>query len=490
MYRQVLGGWMMSFWLHLALLVILGLVVFPIPPRDVTQYLVVRTRVVENPELDVTDPLSVIPPELTRHQLQDAAPLALPVTVFSAQASPLTIDVDQQELQFEIEAAEFLGQLLKQGDLAGRSEQARAMLAKQHGGSAASEAAVNMGLTWLERHQRKDGSWSFDHVHVDCGDSCTSPGSLTQGTVGATSMALLCFVGAGHTHRGGDYQEVVGRGLAFLLREYEKAETPGDLRQITSGNSGMYTQGLATIVLSELYGMTRDRQLARPAQMAVNFIVQAQHPRNGGWRYQPNTEVGDTSVVGWHVMALTSARMARLTVPSRARELSRRFLNSVQLENGAYYGYTQPQKKASTTAIGLLCRMYLGWGPDQEPLQTGVQYLSKLGPARDNMYYNYYATQVLHHWGGPDWQKWNKAMREQLISTQSKAGHAAGSWEPRDPHSRSGGRLYMTCLAILTLEVYYRHLPLYQRNSLENAGLSTSTPNGPRTASRIGGFDG
>jgi hypothetical protein len=82
------------------------------------------------------------------------------------------------------------------------------------------------------------------------------------------------------------------------------------------------------------------------------------------------------------------------------------------------------------------------------------------------MYFNYYATQVLHHWGGEVWTKWNEVMREQLVRTQVHEGHAAGSWAPADAHGGQGGRLYMTCMCIMTLEVYYRHLPLYHRENI------------------------
>ena len=55
-------------------------------------------------------------------------------------------------------------------------------------------------------------------------------------------------------------------------------------------------------------------------------------------------------------------------------------------------------------------------------------------------------------------------MREVLISEQIKVGHLAGSWDPKDEWGRYGGRLYSTALATLTLEVYYRFLPLYRLN--------------------------
>ena len=152
-------------------------------------------------------------------------------------------------------------------------------------------------------------------------------------------------------------------------------------------------------------------------QAAVNFIVFAQDPLGGGWRYDPQTP-GDTSVVGWQLMALKSAQMAYLRVPPATMRKAGYFLDHVQSDCGAVYGYQRPEsRRPATTAIGLLCRMYLGWKQDHEVLQRGVQMLGQLGPSTDkskgmtnNMYYNYYATQVMHHIGGYPWQRWNSVM--------------------------------------------------------------------------------
>ena len=51
---------------------------------------------------------------------------------------------------------------------------------------------------------------------------------------------------------------------------------------------------------------------------------------------------------------------------------------------------------------------------------------------------------------------------------QSSRGHEAGSWDPRGDFTDVGGRLYMTSLAVLTLEVYYRHMPLYTEKSADD----------------------
>ncbi len=464
--RAVLGGYLLSVSVHALLLLLLALIAFPLKPQDLTKYLTIRTQVTENERLETLDNLEVTPPKLNDGTLNDLASLDLATNMVAEQPNALSIDVKQQTLQYQIEADEFLGKPQKFGEFSGRTEEARTLLANAFGGSASTEAAVAGGLKWLAAHQKKDGSWNFNHTTDQCGEDCLNPGNMNRETVGATGMALLCFVGAGHTHLTGSYQPQVSKALDFLKKEFLKEEATGEMRQIKTGNSGMYTQGIVTIAICELYALSKDRDVGRMAQKCIDYIVAVQHPENGGWRYQPDAEVGDTSVVGWHVMALTSARIAHLTVPNKSRVLARRFLTSVQLEEGAFYGYTNPEKRAATTAIGLLCRMYEGWGPDEPQMHVGVQYLSALGPARDDMYYNYYATQVMHQWGGNDWDKWNRVMREQLLTTQSKEGHAAGSWAPRDRHGTGpGGRHYMTCLAVLTLEVYYRHLPIYQRRN-------------------------
>ena len=129
------------------------------------------------------------------------------------------------------------------------------------------------------------------------------------------------------------------------------------------------------------------------------------------------------------------------------------------------------------TAVGLLCRQYLGWGPKNPGLIAGVEELKKKSP-KDNknpadpqlfdIYYYYYATQVLHFYGGTDWHdSWNPRMRDWLLGLQIAGnGPNAGSWNPDQSITGSaGGRLVTTCLCLLTAEIYYRHLPLYKRDS-------------------------
>lgn len=356
-----------------------------------------------------------------------------------------------------------MAQVFKHGEFGGRSKAGRQLSVKMYGGTVDSEKAVASGLRWLRKIQRKDGSWNFSQPGPEA-----SKGKFRRTEVGATSLALLCFLGAGHTHVvAGPYRETVEKGLAYIGKQAVINQGTADLRGSYDGNIGMYVHGLAAICISEAHALEhRDRDLKKLTEMAINFIEQAQDPVDGGWRYKPRDEVGDTSVFGWQIMAIQSAKAGTVRFSNKPLHKAREFLKSVQVDDiGSSYCYDPRKKNAknSMTAVALLCRMYMGWRRDNEGLRKGVQHLSTVGPNRNDMYYNYYATQVVHHWGGDIWEKWNTVMRAQLVRNQIQEGPAAGSWNPTDSHSNRAGQIYQTALCVLTLEVYYRHLPIYRK---------------------------
>jgi len=343
-----------------------------------------------------------------------------------------------------------------------RPAQRKQFLVESGGGNAASaatgKAAVDAALQWIADHQLPDGGWCFDHRigPIVNGRLRTSdrPGTKIEARRAATAMAVLPFLRAGHTNKEGEYKDTVQGGLDYLRTNIKP---DGGLNE--PGGS-LYSHGLASIALCEAYGLTHDPGLMKSAQASLDFIAYAQDPVGGGWRYQPR-QPGDASVLGWQVMALQSGERAQLKVNPLTLRGASKFLDAVQFEGGAFYGYTGPGKGLSTTASGLLCRMYLGWEKDHEALQRGVEWISSrgpsLGPSAD-MYFNYYATQVCRQFGGEVWEKWNSKMRDFLIDRQAQDGPARGSWYFRGGHGAdAGGRLYNTSLAALVLVAQDRH---------------------------------
>ncbi|HVW00387.1 MAG TPA: prenyltransferase/squalene oxidase repeat-containing protein [Planctomycetaceae bacterium] len=368
-----------------------------------------------------------------------------------------------------------------------RSQEGRSALIKLFGGSKKSEGAVQMGLDWLKRVQKTDGRWELHQGYDD-----PSQGTYRTDT-GATALALLCFLGAGNTHQEGPYKETVAKGLKWLTRVQKPTGNLHDLDEYGRWST-YYAHAQGTIVLCEAYALTKDPSLREPAQRALQFIYDSQN-QAGGWKYQPAAIKGDLSVTGWQIMALQSARMAELDVPEEVLDRAALFLDSVSVQDGARYKYepTDPDSRMTLpmTAEGLLCRQYLGWPKDHPALQDGVRFLLQTenlpqwAPGKRNVYYWYYATQVMHHMEGNEWKQWNGALRDAISDHQVKAGRMRGSWNPKSPegdpkeHAAAGGRLYITCLCILSLEAYYRHLPIYRGDapveSLESeAGAATS----------------
>lgn len=340
-----------------------------------------------------------------------------------------------------------------------RRGEGRSAAARRRGGTAASEAAVELGLAWLAAHQANDGSWRCDLSGCRCNGGCRDAGTVAS-TTASTAIALLPFLGAGHTHEDGMHQQTVSRGIYYLTSRLKETRHGGDLCEGT-----MYGQGLATLVFAEAFGMTGDDLLRRPLTDCIRFIETAQDQYSGGWRYLPG-QPGDLTVTAWQVAALKSAQLAGITVPSPAIDGAVRFLDRVQSMEGAAYGYRSPSAKHSTSAIGLLCRMYTGWKPGDDPLDRGIARLASRPVNPDAIYENFYLAQLLLQADHPAWPRWNARLRDALVRSQAKVGHETGSWSFADRETAAGGRLAHTSLALLVLEVYYRLLPIYGEEAI------------------------
>jgi hypothetical protein len=359
----------------------------------------------------------------------------------------------------------------------------RTALALAGGASRASEEAVDRALDWLARHQDADGRWNAgsrrsadgravrgeaSHTsHCPPGDVCAGDSYYWEADTAVTGLALLAFLGAGHTSSSGPHADAVARGLGFLVR-IQKPD--GDLRG-ASQNVGMYCHAIATLALCEGYALTGDEQLRRPVEKAVRFLVDARSGDGMAWRYKPGDRFGgDTSILGWVVMVLKSAQEVGVDVPEGVRRGAGRWLTLVASGTARGLAIYRPGEgypvTPTMTAEAWACRQFLGVGGPGPASDEAATYLLQHGPDRDplNLYYWYYATLAMYQHGGDAWSRWNARVRDQLIQRQVRGGHADGSWDPaqcKDKHDRLGGRVYATALSALTLEVYYRYLRLY-----------------------------
>jgi hypothetical protein len=380
----------------------------------------------------------------------------------------------------------------------------RAAASQRRGASVESEQAVERALDWLARHQDDDGRWDGgtardedgavvdddDYtIHCPTGQICFGECAYWEADTALTGLALLAYLGAGYTHIEGKYASNVARGIDFVLSQQTSS---GDLRG-RSRVVGMYCHAMASLALCEAFALTGDERLRDPAARAVDFLVRSRARDRLAWRYAPGAPVGDTSILGWVVMVLKSAREAELPIADWA-SVEKGILTWLdKVATGQDGGLTryQPWEPPTPTmsAEGWVCRQFLGQAVPASAADEAAAYLLK-NPSdrgRTNMYYWYYATLAMYQHGGADWARWNARTRDWLVRLQHVSGHASGSWDPDESiYGERGGRIYSTALATLSLEVYYRYLRLYDLSRLTPAAESGNRPPSPEGGRRQG----
>ena len=363
---------------------------------------------------------------------------------------------------------------------AARVAEDRIKVAQQHGGDAATEAAVAGALKWLADHQSPDGRWDADQYGSGRETKLLGHdrgGAGAKGDTGITGLALLALLGAGNTHLEGEYRENVQHGLEFLLTsQAANGSLQGDAELFAS----MYCHGIASLALSEAYAMSGDPRLREGVARAIYYTVASQHAA-GGWRYQPG-DAGDMSQFGWQVMALKSAEIGGMPIPAETRVRMTRFLRSVTSgRQGGLASYRAGERPSRTmTAEALVCRSLAGIENSFGAMEEGGQFIMGELPGRGptDFYYYYYATLAAYQRQGSDWDRWNHALQTKLLPEQRRDGDMAGSWDPDAMWGSYGGRVYSTALGALCLEVYYRYLPLYD-NDFPIEPRWTERPTGP-----------
>ncbi|MEK7270486.1 MAG: prenyltransferase/squalene oxidase repeat-containing protein [Planctomycetota bacterium] len=342
------------------------------------------------------------------------------------------------------------------------------------GGGPMTEAAVERALAWLSKHQEQDGHW--DCVKYGGMAKPRENVKLPMGyDVAVTGLATLAFLGAGHTTTSPKYGGVVRKALYWLDEKQNK--------QTGKWPGSHYGQGIAALAMAEAYGMGCGHQDA--AQKAMDYVKFSQNP-NGGWNYGTG-EAGDdengklhgrnrsdTSVSGWQIMAAKSGKIAELKVDSSIFVNAQKYFGSVGMgdyEGGGeakiFYSLTDGKTAVNKTegedairSITMLSMLFMGDQGQGPWMQKAADEVKAKGVDLRNFYYLYYGTLTMFQIGGPHWKAWNEMMKDPLIKIQKSGGDDDGSWDPDAMHGPYGGRVYQTALGAMTLEVYYRYLPV------------------------------
>ena len=352
--------------------------------------------------------------------------------------------------------------LVMRGLYSGRSSGGRGSALSKYGGAHGlqTEKAVTKALEWLKNHQNADGSWG-------------------PNTMAMTGLAILTYLAHGETTGSKLYGNVVRRAIDFLgsHQKPDGAFYGGLNTSGKGGDSGVYEHGIATYAISEAYGLCRIPELKEKMEKAAKIIVDNQQP-GGLWNYgYIKTERKDLSVSGWQVQALKAAFLNGAEVPGihEAIEKSVAGLKSMQSGDNGDFGYSDPGKGNGNDAmsgIGVLCLQLIGHPHDKE-VALGIKALADTtcdwkDPKKWPLYSWYYITQAKFQQGGATWNGWNSRFAPTLTKNQSDDGHwDSPSGAAAENEESKQGPVYSTCLAALTLQVYYRFLPTYAPAKVE-----------------------
>lgn len=359
-----------------------------------------------------------------------------------------------------------LAMRLSAGRLGDRSGGGRSTALAAGDATAESEAAVDAALRWLAAHQHNDGGWSFrlDDPHGPCDGRCSNPlknpDDAPTPRTAATGLALLAFLGGGHTHRSGEYADTVRRGIYYLQGQARETSFGIDLQ-----NGSMYGHGIATLALSEAFVLTGDEELRELVEGATMFCAAAQHA-GGGWGYVPGAPA-DITLTAWQIVALKTAEQEKIWSPSEVIPKAKVFVLTLANEARSRFGYKSPEPTLSTTAMGLLLQLYFGHQPGETGMAEGLDWIASQGPSPTDVYYDYYAMLALHHSRHRGRMDFARAIRDHLVATQARSGHEEGSWHFPDRYGSVGGRLYTTALCTLILQTPYRYVPIAEDRPFE-----------------------
>jgi len=322
-------------------------------------------------------------------------------------------------------------------------------------GDKATESSVLWALRWLKNHQAPDGHWDAKSYDAQCKlNRCDGAGAAPRETT-STGLALLAFLGAGHTQRDGPYKTVVEEGLKRLRAIQDPQGFYGD----RAAPDALVGHAVATLAFTEVRGMTGDRDLDAPAQRAVSALF-ASPAAVGPWRADfAKDGAVDAKALPWVVFVLKSAEIAKLDVdPDAMKRVVAWFEARTDAKTGAATDPATKRADDALTAVGAIARAFVGRTPKTDPVMAAAAatLAKNVSPDSAPPFVRHFATLAafIASPDAPAWTRWSAATKVALLKAQRMEPDRdeRGSWEPTDASMKSGGRMIATALSCLTLE--------------------------------------
>jgi len=319
------------------------------------------------------------------------------------------------------------------------------------------EAIIGGALKYLAAQQMPDGSWIGDK---------NNPAS-SKYAIAMTSYVMMAFLANGNLPDAGPYAKQVKNGLQFLL---DSVQSDGMFRMPNQAQY-MYSHGLGTMVLAEVYGETQNPLVRPKLEHAVLLIIHGQNPE-GGWRYQPGSKDADLSVTVPQTVALCAAKRAGIAVPQVTIDKAVAYIKRCSVPSGGFsYQAGKGGGGFARTAAAIYALQITGLYDDpmisdgSRFVMTSIDRCNQPGWTVDWMSYgNYYAGVAHYLMGGDKWRNYYQSFGQQFVISHVRTDGDMRYWpEDIDPHAKGIGSNWCTAVFTTILSLPYGYLPLYQR---------------------------
>ncbi len=332
------------------------------------------------------------------------------------------------------------------------------------------DTSVDRALTYLARHQERDGSYATD----------------ASGQPAVTALVTMAFLSRGYVPDEGKYQKEITQGVDYVL-SMQAPDGAITLRRVGRDRAahfeGNYNHAISALMLTEVYGMTteaRQKQIRTVIEAALKLSREQQtmakrFPEDkGGWRYMNRFGVTDSdlSITAWQLMFLRAARNAEFDVPeewiNEAMEYVRRTFDPE--EQGFRYGLRGEDDYTSRGMVGAgVVSLSLGGEHNSEMAQLAGKWIlrnsfdqfNRTTSGDDRYHYGaFYCSQAMYQLGGDYWFDFYPKLLDVYVANQN----ADGSWDAEsNGNDNKYLSLYSTALGVLALTPPYQILPIYQR---------------------------